>query len=109
MRVYEYAGGVLRTEADALDAIGSLLGTGVDVVAVPVDLLAPEFFDLRTGLAGAVMQKFVQYRLRLAVVGDLSPHTGHSKALRDLVYESNRGNHIWFVPDRSALDARLTA
>lgn len=109
MRVYEYAGGVLRTEADALDVIGSLFGTGTDVVAVPADLLAPEFFDLRTGLAGAVMQKFTQYGFVLAVLGDLSAHTDRSTALRSLVHESNRGRHIWFVPDRSALDARLTA
>jgi hypothetical protein len=109
VRVYQYAGEVLRTEADAVDVIGSALGTGVDVVAVPADLLAPEFFDLRSGLAGAIMQKFVNYHLVLAVVGDVTPHTARSNALRSLVHESNRGNHIWFVPDRPALDARLTA
>ena len=109
MRVYDYDGAVLRTEADALDLIGSLFGTGTEVVAVPVDRLAPEFFDLRTGLAGAVLQKFTQYRLVLAVVGDLTAHTAASTALRDLVRESNKGRHVWFLPDRPALDARLSA
>jgi hypothetical protein len=109
VRVHEHDGGILRTEADALEVIGSLFGTDIGVVAVPVDRLAPEFFDLRTGVAGAILQKFTQYRLVLAVVGDLSAYTRVSDALRQLVAESNRGRHIWFLPDHPALQARLTA
>jgi hypothetical protein len=30
--------------------------------------LGPDFFDLRTGLAGEVFQKFTNYRVRLALV-----------------------------------------
>ena len=30
--------------------------------------LAPEFFDLKSGLAGQVLQKFVNYRTKLAVI-----------------------------------------
>ena len=47
------------------------------------------------------------YRLRLAVVGDISRHLAESAALRHLVYESNRGEQIWFVADLSELEAKL--
>jgi hypothetical protein len=91
---------------DALDLIGAAFSRA-DVVAVPVDRLDPAFFTLRSGLAGEIMQKFVNYRLRLAVVGDISGYVAASTALRDLVVESNRGNHVWFVADLDELDSHL--
>ncbi|SBT41444.1 DUF4180 domain-containing protein [Micromonospora auratinigra] len=97
----------IATERDALDLIGAAFA-GATVVAVPAQRLAPAFFALGTRFAGEVMQKFVNYRLRLVVVGDISAHLAASAALRALVAESNRHDHIWFVPDLAALDARLT-
>ena len=83
-------GPVLDGERAALDLIGAALGRA-DAVAVPVARIAPEFFALRSGVAGAVAQKFVNYRLRLVVVGDVSGYVEGSTALRDFVRESNRG------------------
>ena len=74
---------------------------------MPVTRLDGRFFSLRTGVAGAIVQKLVQYRRRLAVVGDISGYVAGSNALRDLVYESNRGRQAWFVADRPALDSKL--
>ena len=91
---------------DALDVIGSAFSRA-DVVAVPAGRFDDRFFELRTGVAGEIMQKFVNYRVRLAVVGDISAHVAASTALRDLVYESNRGRHIWFVADLDELDTHL--
>ncbi len=45
--------------------------------------LDPEFFVLRSGVAGAFVQKLVQYRLRLAIVGDITARIEASDALRD--------------------------
>jgi Domain of unknown function (DUF4180) len=78
-------------------------------VALPAGRLDDRFYDLRTGLAGEVLQKFVNYRVRLVVLGDISAHTAASDALRDLVRESNRGDHIWFVTDLDELDTRFAA
>jgi hypothetical protein len=91
---------------DALDVIGAAFSRA-DVVAVPVGRFDERFFELRTGLAGEIMQKFVNYRMRLAVVGDISAHLAASPALRDLVFESNRGGHVWFVADLDELDTHL--
>jgi hypothetical protein len=104
--VCDDAGPPIASGQDAVDVIATALGRA-DVVAVPVGRLDERFFELRTGLAGEVLQRFVNYRLRLAVIGDISPYVAASTALRDLVFESNRGRHAWFVADLDDLDARL--
>ena len=96
------------TEQDAMDLIASAFGRA-DILAVPVSRLDPSFFDLRSGLAGTVLQKFVNYRMHLAVLGDITAYTTKSTAFRDLVVESNRGRHAWFVADLAALDPHLKA
>jgi hypothetical protein len=100
------AGPPVATTQDALDLIGAAF-LGAEVVAVPATRLDERFFSLGTRFAGEVMQKFVNYRLRLVVIGDISRHLAASSALRALVHESNRADHVWFVPDLDALDARL--
>ena len=99
-------GATIATERDVVDIIGNALYQA-KAVAIPVQRLDEKFFSLRTGFAGEVMQKFVNYRLPLAVVGDISAHLAASNALRDLVRESNRGKQIWFLADLDELDSRL--
>ena len=74
---------------------------------LPAAMLPDGFFDLSTGVAGALIQRLVNYRLRVAVVGDLAAHLAAADALRDYVAESNRGRQVWFLPDVDALEARL--
>jgi len=102
-------GPLLRSEDDARDLIQETFGTDIRLAVVPVERLDPEFFALRTGVAGAFVQKLVQYRLRLVVLGDVSAQTAASDALRDWVREVNRGRDILFVDDLGALEARLNA
>ena len=99
-------GPVVATEQDALDLVGAAF-QGAEVVAVPAQRFDERFFTLDTGIAGAVMQKFVNYRLRLVIVGDIADRLAASRALRELVGESNRGRHVWFVADLAELDERL--
>ncbi|MCY1060238.1 DUF4180 domain-containing protein [Nannocystis sp. SCPEA4] len=99
-------GPVLGT-ADAAQLIGDALGAGADTVVVPLARLHPEFLRLRTRIAGEFAQKFVNYRLRMVVLGDLEPALADSEALRDYVRESNRGDSVWFLADQSALARRL--
>ncbi len=69
--------------------------TGCDRIAVPKSAVAEDFFVLSTGIAGEILQKFVNYHVKLALYGDFSRYT--SKPLRDFIYESNNGSHIFFV------------
>lgn len=102
-------GPLLRTEDDARDLIQETFGSDIRTVVVPVQRLDADFFVLRTGVAGAFVQKLVQYRLRLVIVGDISAHTAASDALRDWVREVNRGSDILFAADQAELEARLIA
>ena len=104
--VVDSAGAPIASGDDVLDLIGSAFGQA-ETVAIPAERLDERFFALRTGVAGEIMQKFVNYRIRLAVVGDISGHLAKSSALRALVHESNRGGQIWFVNDLDELDRHL--
>ncbi|MDN5919778.1 MAG: DUF4180 domain-containing protein [Pseudonocardia sp.] len=96
-------------EQDALDLLGDAFGVGADVVVVPVERLSPEFFRLRTGVAGAVVQKFVNYRVRLVVLGDVSGHVDAGGPTADWIRETGRGRDVWFVADETELERRLAA
>jgi hypothetical protein len=90
------------------DLIGSAFGESADWVCVPVSRLDPAFFQLRTGVAGEIVQKFANYRLRLAIVGDIGTEIAASPAFRDFVREANRGRDLWFVPTEAEFVQRLT-
>lgn len=72
MRVLECAreGKKLRNDRDAVELIGEALGIGARVVVIPVERFEADFFRLRTRIAGEIVQKIVQYRRRLVIVGD---------------------------------------
>ncbi len=68
--------------------------------------IAPDFFILSTGLAGEILQKFINYGGRLAIYGDFSGYT--SKPLHDFMYESNQGKDVFFVStEEEAIDRLL--
>lgn len=87
---------IISDMQSALDFIATVrYDTDCDNIILNKEAICEDFFDLKTRLAGEILQKFVQYHARLAIVGDFSGYT--SKALRDFIYESNNGNHIFFV------------
>lgn len=102
-------GPLLADEAGAIAIIGDAFADRADVVVVPVTRLSPDFFRLRSGVAGAVVQKFVNYRLRMVVVGDVGEHRSRPGPLADWIREADRGRELWFVADEAELDRRLAA
>lgn len=99
---------VVRDDRDAVDLIAEAhYEHQAEWVVLPTELLTPEFFRLRTGVAGAIAQKFADYRMGLAIVGDVSAHEAASKPFRGWVRETNEGRHLWFAPDLTALTERL--
>ncbi|GAA4905914.1 hypothetical protein HD597_003141 [Nonomuraea thailandensis] len=106
---YHYADGEpMNGTADVLDLIGETWGRDVTWVAVPIERLPADFFTLSSGVAGEVTQKFANYRLGLAIVGDAAPHAAASNAVRAWIAEANRGEQLWFVRDEAELAARLS-
>ncbi|WP_207430979.1 DUF4180 domain-containing protein [Sabulibacter ruber] len=85
----------ISSTQDALDLIGNSGYLGAQKVVVRQENLHPDFFDLKTRLAGEILQKFSNYQMQLAIVGDFSQYT--SKSLRDFIFESNKQGRISFV------------
>lgn len=100
-------GAALESERDATDLIAEALSSDARLVAIPAERLSSDFFQLGTRKAGHFIQKFVNYRLRVAILGDISGHVEASEPLADFVRESNRGRDVWFVRDSAELGTRL--
>ena len=92
---------------DALSMLGDAMSIGASRVVIPVARLSPAFLDLSSRLAGDILQKFTNYRMKVALVGDITSALEASSALRAFVAESNRGEGVWFAPDRASLDIWL--
>jgi Domain of unknown function (DUF4180) len=109
VRVLECAAGEtrLRTYADAVEIVGQSFENRATVIVIPVECLDDDFFQLRTRIAGELIQKIVQYRRRLVIVGDISRHLAESSAVRAFVNEANRGQEIWFLASLEELEKRL--
>ena len=91
---------------DGLDLLGNLYYQDFDKIIIYDKNITPDFFDLKSGIAGEILQKFSNYRVRLAIVGDFSKYT--SKSVNDFIYESNKGKQINFVPSQSEAVKILT-
>lgn len=97
-------GVVLREVGDALDILGNAGYQGATHVILRQEQLTPVFFDLKTGLAGDVLQKFSNYQMPLAIVGDFAPYS--STSLRAFISESNKGGRVLFVDSEAAARER---
>ena len=95
---------ILRTPQQFLQM---MMDSGAEGVILPKEQVDERFFDLQSGLAGEMLQKVVNYRLRLGIVGDFSGYT--SKSVRSFIYESNRSNAIVFVSTVDEALRRLSA
>ena len=78
---------------------------GTKNIAIDKQLVHPDFFVLSTGMAGEILQKYVNYGGRIAIYGDYSGYT--SKPLHDFIYESNKGKDVFFVGTEEEALARL--
>jgi len=86
---------IINKNEDGLDLLGNLYYQGFDKIVMHEKAITPDFFDLKTGMAGEILQKFSTYRVRLAIVGDFSKY--NSKSLNHFIYESNKSKQINFV------------
>lgn len=107
--VFAEAGPLLKDENDVSLFIAPAFEHEAGMIALPVNRLDAAFFQLKSGIAGAVLQKFINYRLRVALLGDITPWLAQSNALQDLVREANRGEQGWFLPSLAELEQRLGA
>ena len=80
--------------------------TGAERIAIDKAVVCGDFFILSTGIAGEILQKFMNYHVKVAIFGDYSHYT--SKPLKDMIYESNNGKDFFFVSTKEEAMERLT-
>ena len=98
---------VITDAQSALDVLMSAkYDIGTENIIVDKKLITEDFFILSKGLAGEILQKYVNYGGRIAIYGDYSHYT--SKPLKDFIYESNKGKDVFFVTTRDEAVEMLT-
>lgn len=97
---------VIHDAQDALDIMADASYLEASSLILYETNLNPAFFELRTGFAGEILLKFTNYRMKLAVIGEFEKYKSNS--LQAFMSESNKGNQIFFVPDRETAIVRLS-
>jgi hypothetical protein len=83
---------ILKNTQDALDLIGNIESEYIILYEYNFE---NDFFDLSTKKLGDILQKFTNYRVKLAIIGDFEKYK--SKTLKDFIYESNKHREYLFV------------
>lgn len=96
---------VIKTPQDALDIMADASYYEVRSLILREKNLVPEFFDLRTRLAGEILQKFSNYRFQMAIIGEFKKYK--SESLKAFIRESNQGKQVFFVSDRDTAIAKI--
>ena len=79
--------------------------TNCNKIALNKEAIVEDFFILSKGIAGEILQKFINYQVKFAIYGDFSKYT--SKPLKDFMYESNHGKDIFFVENEEQAIEKL--
>lgn len=99
--------GLMITDAQsALDlAMTVKYETGATNIVLDKSAVIEDFFLLSTGVAGEILQKFINYHVKAAIYGDFSHYT--SKPLKDFIYEANRGKDFFFTSTKEEAIRKL--
>ena len=87
---------IIKNVETAIDFIMNIsYETNCNKIVLNKEAILDDFFILSKGLAGEILQKFINYQIKFAIYGDYSKYT--SKPLKDFIYESNNGKDIFFI------------
>lgn len=90
---------IIKDVQSAIDFIMTIkYETNCNKIALNKSAVLEDFFILSKGLAGEILQKFINYQVKFAIYGDYSKYV--SKPLKDFIYESNNGKDIFFVENK---------
>jgi hypothetical protein len=95
----------IKNAQDALNIMANCGYQGARKIIIKEKNMIPDFFDLKTGIAGEILQKFSNYNVQLAIIGDFSKYS--SKSLKDFIFESNKLGRINFVDSLKEAKERL--
>ncbi len=82
--------------SSALDLMSTVrYETNCDKIVLDKSNFNEDFFILSKKIAGEILQKYINYNFKMAIVGDFSTYT--SKPLKDFIRESNAGKDFFFI------------
>jgi PadR family transcriptional regulator AphA len=90
-------GGLIQSENDALDLVAVCGESETQNLLIHAANLPEAFYELRTGLAGVILLKFTNYRIRAAAV--LDPAKSGQGRFGEFAMETNRRNDFRIYPD----------
>lgn len=82
----------LSTEKDALDLVSLSMEHGTNLLMVHYPVLSQDFFKLKTGVAGAIIQKLINYNIKAAAV--IPQEFIQKGRFKEMALEANKGNHF---------------
>lgn len=87
----------LKNIQNGTDLVGNIYYQGFDKVLIKN--ITPSFFELSSKIAGEILQKFSNYRVKLAIVGNF--YACQNNSFNDFVLVSNQFDQINFVHSRA--------
>ena len=88
-------GYIITNQDEGINLIGDLYFQGFDRIIIHQANIYPDFFKLKTGVAGEVLQKVSNFRMSMFIVGTFDKFP--SKSLHHFIEESNKGRLVNFV------------
>lgn len=81
---------LIQAERDALDLVAACMEYDTNLLMIHAQALSEDFFKLKTGVAGKVLQKFINYRIKTAIL--IPDDIKLSGKFKELLAEANKGN-----------------
>lgn len=96
---------LLSTEQDALNLIALCRENDISLLILHSHTLAEAFFELKTGVAGKMLQKFINYHVKIAAI--IPKDLAHKGKFKEMVLESNKGSHFRVFENRETAEEWL--
>lgn len=96
---------VISNVQDSLDLMADCSYLGARHIILKKENIVPDFFNLKTRVAGEILQKFSNYDMKLTIIGSFTELPGRS--LKDFIYESNKTGRVSFVSSLNEAKARI--
>lgn len=96
----------IETEQDALEIVALCGEHETGLLMLHSEAISDDFFKLKTGVAGKVLQKFVNYYIKAALI--ITDSTVNKGRFREMVSDANRGNHFRVFESREAAEAWIS-
>lgn len=95
----------IENEQDALELVAICGENDTNRLMFHGENLSDNFFQLKTGLAGSILQKFANYHLKAVAV--ISPEQVNQGRFKEMAIEANRGNLFRIYSDRKEAEEWL--